>query len=138
MTTNSEKKHGSIIVFRREHKAMPGTDKSRRDRNWGQKGWSSSFGHNLKSRFKLRVFFIGGGRENCRMVKKNCPHPLACHHSPNHSVVLNHSVRPSIGNHTPPRHKKSECGSGARLINSNISSMSLLHPSSGNFGRLKS
>ena len=134
ITKNSEKKQGSIIVFRREHKAMLGTDKSRRDRNWGLKGWSSSFSHNLK----LRVSFIGGGRENCRMVKKNCSHPLACHHSPNHSVVLNHSVRPSIGNHTPPRDKKSESGSEARLINSNISSMSLLHSSSGNYGRLKS
>ena len=87
---------------------------------------------------KLYFSFIGGGRESCRMVKMNCSHPLACHHSPNHSVVLNHSVRPSIGNHTPPRDKKSESGSRARLINSNISSMSLLHSSSGNFGRLKS
>ena len=77
---------------------------------------------------KLRISFIVGGRESCRMVKRNCSHPLACHHSPNHSVVLNHSVRPSIGNHTPPRDKKSESGSGARLINSNISSMSLLRP----------
>ena len=61
MTTNSEKKQGSIIVFRREHKAMLGTDKSRRDRNWGFKGWSSSFSHNLTLKIEGLLYWWWSG-----------------------------------------------------------------------------
>ena len=40
---------------------MLGTDKSRRDRNWGFKGWSSSFSHNLTLKIEGLLYWWWSG-----------------------------------------------------------------------------